>query len=164
MRLKLGFLLLLTACSSLPEKGLTTLHKEEVYALEHLPCASVASKTPWEKRDYSFLCNMGEWGTITYILYPDEEKNDGSIQRAKLMWKEYVSNDFFPSNKQYVESVLNRLATQFAPNHQKRVVGFASTVSPYTFYTDYLKVKHETEYYKNTPEPYFLHKVWFINQ
>lgn len=154
----------LGACSSLPEHRLTTLHTEEVMALKHLPCESVAEISVWEKRDFAFLCNMGAWGTISYILYPDDEKKDGTIQKAKLMWKEYEHDSFFPSNRESVEIVLGRLADRFAPNDRMKMLSFANDVSHYTFYTDYLKVKHETEYYNNTPEPYFLHEVWLENK
>lgn len=146
------------------ENKLTTLHEEEVLALKHLPCASVAQKSPWEKKDFSFLCNMGAWGTINYILYPDDDKNDGSVQKAKLMWKEYEHDSFFPSNRESVEIVLGRLADHFAPNDRVTMLSFASDVSHFTFYTDHLKIKHQTEYYKNTPEPYFLHEVWLENK
>jgi len=153
----------LVACSTMTERGLTTVHKEELLALKSLPCESVAQKNVWEQKDFAFLCNMGAWGTISYIIYPNKDKIDGSVSKAKLMWKEYRHDGFFPSNRESVEIVLGRLADHFAPNHRVRMLSFASEISNYTFYTDYLKIKHETEYYKNTPEPYFLHEVWLEN-
>lgn len=151
-----------SACSSIPEHALTTLHEEEVFALKHLPCEAVGVKSPWEKRDYSFLCNMGEWGTINYTFYENEAK-DGKVDKAKLMWKEYKRDSFFPTNRESVEIVLGRLSDQFAPNHRMSMIGFASRLNTYTFYTDYVKIKHSTDYYKNTPEPYYLHSVTIEN-
>ncbi|MFT7144863.1 MAG: hypothetical protein ACI8QY_000920, partial [bacterium] len=76
-------------------------------------------------------------------------------------WKEYDDNSFFSKNREDAEIALGRLSDRFALNNRLTMLGFASSLNNYTFYTEYLKIKHTTDYYQNTPEPYHLHKVSF---
>lgn len=153
-------LVLVGGCASLPEKGLSTFQTEELFALKHLPCEAVGEKSPWERHEHAFLCNMGAWGTINYMIY----ENGGQVYSTKLLWKEYKSDNFFPSNRESVEIVLGRLSAHLAPNDRVTMLSFASSLSNSTFYTQSLRIKHEVEFYKNTVEPYYLHQVTFTKR
>jgi len=152
------FYAFLAGCAYYPEKDLTTLRNEELFALENLPCESVGQKSVWDTQQHSFLCSIGSFGEMLYTLY-ESGPNTGKVNQAKFIWKEYQDSSFFPSKKDKVRIVLSRLSDKFAPNDRNLMMAFMSRLNVYTFYTEYLKIKHTATYYTDTPEPYILHRV-----
>lgn len=150
--------LALSGCVKSIERDFSSLHREEVFALQNLPCVTVSSSHLWQRGEHSFACSMGEFNEATYLIY----QKDGQVTQTKLLWKEYVDGQFFRGDKDLVPEVIGKLSDEYAPNDRKTMLGMPNHLSPYTFYTKHLKIKHEVDVYRRVPRAYDLHQISFI--
>lgn len=150
-------LTIFSGCASMPERDLSSFHKEELFALKNFPCLAVGNDSVWKTGKHSFSCSMGEFNEMTYLVY----QNEGEVYKTVVVWKDFIDGSFFRTEEGLVENVLGKLSDEYAPNDKERMLDFPNSRNPYTFYTKHLKIKHEVEVFRKGAQAYDLHRISF---